>query len=925
MPSAEIPTLEAVRAWLAESPRVAPLMTDLMAGIQAAFPGARAVVSTYLANDDVVQTLVAGPGGGPLASALGAIDAGSGRRSCGPALRGDSPCIVGDVDRDGRWDHDRNVANRHGVRAGWSWRLGPAADPLGTLALYWREPREPTPSELELADEWVVLAAQMLERLGFERLHREDGGRRHDLLFRDLEDGLCIVEVLFDDDDRPVDYRFLEVNDAFEEQTGLANAVGRTARELVPGLDDSWFEMYGAIARTGEPRRFTNEAPAMGRSFEVSAFRFGDPAARQVAILFRDVTERIRAEARLREVEAAARETADRLAFTFEHMTDGFTFIDDAWRAVLVNPVAERLLQRPREELLGRTMWETFPELVGSEVERTYRSVREEGTSASFELYFAPLGHWFEAHVHAVQGGIATFFRQIDERKRAEADLRASEERLRLVARAAADLIWDWDLTRRVLYRGLPGQAVTETTVPDVASWALQVVEAERDQVAESLQDALDGDASAWEATYHMRRSDGSVREVENSCAIVRDSAGTAVRVVGSLADVTERSELEERQARARRLESVGQLTGGVAHDFNNLLTVVLGTSDVLADRLADQPALAHMAGMIRKAAERGADLTRMLLAFARRQPLNPLSTDVGAQLRDLMPLLLRTIGEDVELELVVAPSSPAALIDPHGLEHAVLNLCLNARDAMPTGGKLIIEVEGAELTEAYAAQHEDVTAGAYLRVAVTDTGHGMPPHVLARAFEPFFTTKPPGTGTGLGLSSVFGFVKQSGGHIQVYSEEGSGTAIRMYLPVADDAARAVRRTIEGMDQRGTETILVVEDDELVRVHVVGQLEALGYVVVAAPDGPSAIAVIEARDDIDLLFTDVVMSGGMTGRDLANAAHERRPDLRVLYTSGYTENAIVHHGRLDAGVRLLSKPYDRQALAAAVRAALDEG
>ena len=924
MPSAEIPTLEAVRQWVAGSPRVAPLMTDLMAGIQADFPGARAIVSTYQPDAPAVQTLVAGPGGGPLASALGTVDAAADRRTCGPALLGDSPCIAGDVASDPRWDGDRSIVDAHGVQACWSWRLGPLGDPLGTMALYWRTPREPSDDERDTANDWAALAGQTLERLRFEQRHREDGGRRYDLLFRDLEDGLCIVEVLFDADDRPVDYRFLETNAAFEAQTGLRDAAGRTARELVPELDESWFETYGAIARTGEPRRFTNEATSMGRTFDVSAFRFGDPAARQVAILFRDVTERTRAEARLREVEAAARETADRLAFTFEHMNDGFTLIDEAWRTVLVNPVAEQLLQRPREELLGRSMWDTFPGVIGTDIERAYRMVHDEHRPASLEVYFPQLGHWFDVHAHPVQGGIATFFRVIDDRKRAEADLRASEERFRLVARAAADLVWDWDLMRKVLWRGWAGQPVTESPAADVAAWAERVAEPERASVAASFQAALDGDATAWEGSYHLLRSDGSVREVENSCAIVRDSTGTAVRVVGSLTDVTERRAVEERQARARRLESVGQLTGGVAHDFNNLLTVVLGTTDLLGDRVAEQPALAQMTGMIRKAAERGAELTRMLLAFARKQPLNPLPTDVGAQLRDVMPLVTRTLGEDVEIELLVSPSSPAALIDPNGLEHAVLNLCINARDAMPAGGKLIIEVDAAELSEAYAEAREEVTAGTYLRVAVTDTGHGMPPHVLARAFEPFFTTKAPGTGTGLGLSSVFGFVKQSGGHIQIYSEQGNGTAVRMYLPVADGAIRAVRRHAPGADARGTETILVVEDDDLVRAHAVEQLAALGYEVLAAPDGPSAMAIVEARDDLHLLFTDVVMAGGMTGRDLATAARARRPDLRVLYTSGYTENAIVHHGRLDAGVRLLSKPYDRHALSAAIRAALDE-
>ncbi len=377
--------------------------------------------------------------------------------------------------------------------------------------------------------------------------------------------------------------------------------------------------------------------------------------------------------------------------------------------------------------------------------------------------------------------------------------------------------------------------------------------------------------------------------------------------------------ELNRKLLRAQRMEAVGQLTGGLAHDFNNLLTVIIGSAELLAERLEHDADLLHLADTTRMAAERGGELTRSLLAFARRQPLEPRAADLAAEIGRIEPLLRRTLGAYVECRFELPPGLPPALVDPSQLEAALLNLTLNARDAMPGGGLLTVEVAEAELDAEYAAQNDEVTPGEYLVIAVTDTGHGMPPEVMAQVFEPFFTTKEFGRGSGLGLSMVYGFVKQSQGHVKIYSEAGQGTTVKLFLPRAISAGAARTPPRPTRIGGGTEAVLVVEDDDMVRAHVVGELTLLGYTVLSARDGREAMDILRGDAAIDVLFTDVVMPGGMSGPQLAVSALLLRPGLRVLYTSGYTENAVVHHGRLDPGVVLLSKPYRRQELAEKLR------
>jgi PAS domain S-box-containing protein len=387
--------------------------------------------------------------------------------------------------------------------------------------------------------------------------------------------------------------------------------------------------------------------------------------------------------------------------------------------------------------------------------------------------------------------------------------------------------------------------------------------------------------------------------------------------------DMTEYERTEEQLRQAQKMESVGQLTGGLAHDFNNILMVIMANAEELGEEELPPHVLERIGG-ISNATQRAADLTRQLLAFSRKQPLRPQRININDLVAATGKLLRRTLGEQIEIQSILAGDLWDAEIDRAQLESALVNLSINARDAMPNGGHLLIETSNATLDDDYVLQDPDAAAGDYVILAVTDTGTGMPPDVLDKVFEPFFTTKGVGKGTGLGLSMVYGFIKQSKGHIKIYSEIGRGTSIRLYLPRSDGAQEEIESRRSPSIPRGAERVLVVEDDPQVRASVVRQLQSLGYAVVDVSDGPSALAAFEAAaQPYDLLLTDVIMPGPMNGKMLANEVAIRSPDTKVVFMSGYTENAIIHQGRLDGGVLLLSKPFRKQDLAEILRQALD--
>jgi PAS domain S-box-containing protein len=504
---------------------------------------------------------------------------------------------------------------------------------------------------------------------------------------------------------------------------------------------------------------------------------------------------------------------------------------------------------------------------------------------------------------------------------------RIANHRFEMLARATNDAVRDWDLKTNSVWWNEGFETLfgfrRDENEASIDSWRDRIHPEDRERVSADLEKVMQS-RELWSSRYRFRRRDGTYAHVTDRGQVIRDENGKAVRMLAGMRDITERVGLEDQLRQSQRLEAVGQLTGGVAHDFNNLLTVILGNGELLLEQLENDSLQRELADMIVGAAKNAAELTERLLAFARKQALNPIAVDSNQWVSGMYPLLRRTLGAHIEIEIVPRQGLWQALVDPAQLENALLNLCINARDAMSAGGRLLIETNNVELDQDYASGQADVKPGEYVLIAVTDSGSGIPAEILLRVFEPFFTTKDKGKGTGLGLAMVYGFIKQSGGHVSIYSEPGQGTVVKMYLPrVVEPYAPPPEATGTFRVIHGTETILLVEDDEQVRRLGLSQLKSLGYNVLHARDGVEALEILARDGDIDLLFTDVVMPRGISGRQLADAARQRRPDLKVLFTSGYTEDAIVHHGRLDPGVQLLPKPYRRRELARRIRSILD--
>jgi PAS domain S-box-containing protein len=423
--------------------------------------------------------------------------------------------------------------------------------------------------------------------------------------------------------------------------------------------------------------------------------------------------------------------------------------------------------------------------------------------------------------------------------------------------------------------------------------------------------------------TFTDRRltTTAGVRSVETRMVPITHGNSSPGQILAIIRDVTDTKAREEQVRQLQRMDAVGRLTGGIAHDFNNLLAIIHGNSELLRNRLEEGSDSAEMADDVIGASARGAELVRRLLAFARMQHLEPEAIDLNERLSGLIGLLERSLGENVKVRVKSAKGLWPAIVDPTQVDDAIVNLAINARDAMPGGGTLTIETENVTLDEDYAAHHVEVVPGDYVMLAVSDAGTGMSPDVIARAFEPFFTTKGESQGTGLGLSQVFGWVKQSGGHIKIYSELDHGTTIKLYLPRAEAQSSRKEQPAPARTPTGNETILVVEDNPNVRKTVIRQLHDLGYRTIEAASGAAALDLVKNGTAFDLLLTDVVMPGGITGYQLADQARAERPGLKVLFTSGYTELAAA--GLLDLNQQLLSKPYRKQDLGHAVRTVLD--
>ena len=633
-----------------------------------------------------------------------------------------------------------------------------------------------------------------------------------------------------------------------------------------------------------------------------------------------DVTERKRAEEALRQSEVRFRDFAETASDWFWEMGENlrFTYFSDSYESG----------DRKADWRLGKTRLEITTEDIGQEkwrnhqadleAHKSFRDFRHMGklsdgrtvfTSVSGKPIFDDDGNFVGYR------GTTTDF---TERHRAEEALRRSERRLQMVVESAPLLLFALDREGVFTFSKGAGLKSIGYAPDELVGRSFFELYRDRPDMRDRATRALEGEAVVVHSKFRGL-------DLRVSYSPMLNDEGEIDGLVGVGIDISEQVKLEDQLRQAQKLETVGKLTGGVAHDFNNLLAVIISNLELLDKRLEGDAASRDLTRRAVRAAERGATLIQRLLAFSRKQALNPEVTDLNRLVPGMTQLLQRTLGETIEIEMVLTGGPWHTLVDRGQLESALLNLALNARDAMAVGGKLTIETANVHLDDDYASAHDEVEPGHYVMLAVSDTGVGMAPEVLDLAFEPFFTTKEVGQGSGLGLSMVYGFVKQSEGHIKVYSEIGHGTTAKIYLPRSDeDLADTAEATLSEAEPRGRgEVILVVEDDADVRESTVLVLSALGYTTEDAANAEEALAILVQTPEVALVFTDVMLRGGMSGPDLAREAQGSRPELKVLYTSGYSANAIIHHGRLEEGVELIEKPFRQADLARRLRALLD--
>lgn len=658
--------------------------------------------------------------------------------------------------------------------------------------------------------------------------------------------------------------------------------------------------------------------------------------------------------------------TTERLGRIVEEASsEVYLFAADDFRFLLVNRGARDNLGFSIEELRGRTPWDIKPEICREDFLKLVEPLISGATQRlDFEtVHQRKDGTRYDASIRLQlmqSDGEAVYYaavQDLSELKHAQAALQESTRRLDAILSNTTMAVFMMDEFQHCVFMNNAAEELTGFTLAETQGKTLHEVvhhtypDGRHFPIEECAIDRAfpeDNQTAGEEVFVHK---DGSFYPVGFTASPMRNTSGATIGTIiearnieedlkarAAMASfnstliarveeaIRERTKLEGQLVQAQKMEAVGQLTGGVAHDFNNLLQVIGGNLELLEKDIAGDERTLRRVHNALAGVRRGAELAAQLLAFGRQQALNPKPVNVGRLVRGMDDMLRRTLSETVEIETIISGGLWNCLVDPAQVENVILNLAINARDAMARNGKLTIEAGNASLDEAYAAQHAEVIPGQYVMLAVTDTGSGIPNDILEKVFEPFFTTKGPGQGTGLGLSMVYGFVKQSNGHVKIYSEAGEGTTVRIYLPrtrqheeiLASETPTAPRST-------ANEVILVVEDDDAVRATSVELLSDLGYTILEASNADNGLAIVNSGAKIDLLFTDVVMPGQLKSPELARRAKQKLPSIQVLFTSGYTQNAIVHAGRLDEGVELIAKPFTREGLAQKIRNVLDLG
>lgn len=675
-------------------------------------------------------------------------------------------------------------------------------------------------------------------------------------------------------------------------------------------------------AKGNEPRRLVAHAVAM---HDGDGNKLGAVASMQ------DVTNERLAEQKWKDAE-------ERYRAIFNHTFQFCGLVDLDGTVLEVNDTAIDFAGLTRSELVGLPLWDCYWWQVGEATQTQLKDAYKRACNGEFVRYEVevqgangtrvPIDFSLKP-VADGEGQITKLIaegRDISDKRKAEEALRMNEERYRILYNKTPVMLHSIDRDGRLLSVSdfwldklgyeraeVLGRKSTEFLTPESREMANDILPAFMDTgVCKDIE-------------YQMVSKSGDVIDVLLSAIGERDAGGQIAKSLAVMTDITDRKAVERQFVQAQKMESVGQLTGGLAHDFNNLLGVVLGNLQLIERSVSGDPKATKRVNAALAAVDKGAELTRRLLAFSRRQKLETETVDPNPLIAGMSSLLERTLGESVNLNCHLAEEISRVKTDPTQLESALLNLAVNARDAMPSGGTLTIESENVDLDADYAGWDENIEPGNYVVIAVSDTGTGISKDKIDRVFEPFFTTKEVGKGSGLGLSMVYGFMRQSGGHVRIYSEVGHGTTVRMYLPVDETEIETVgKKTRARLDElTGSETILVVEDQEEVREVAVALLEDLGYTVIEAASGPEGLSALEANPQIDLMFTDIVMSGGMDGTQLAKAAAALRSHLPVVFTTGYAEEAVLQEGEVKAATNLVTKPYNRSELAMKIRAALE--
>jgi PAS domain S-box-containing protein len=738
--------------------------------------------------------------------------------------------------------------------------------------------------------------------------------------------------------DVQADHNYVLVNRKCEEFFGRRRdeIVGRNAQDL---FDKDTADILDArdreLERCGEQKSY-DERPVHDSengiefiSTKRTVIHGDDGKPRYLLSIIDNVTERRRAEEELRRTRAFLDTVIENVPATIIVREAG-----GDRRYVLINRACEEFLGIARDKVIGKTVREVLPPSAAEIVERRDEELLERG-HAIYDLEYLlkrpdKSDRYMTAQRLIVRDDksepmyLLTVIDDVTERRLAQDKLIETSELMRAVIDASpvaisgsvpSGDIFIWNRAAESLFgytaEEAVGRRVIDLIVPDDNLVAFE----------EGRSKAFSGECLR-NVIERRKRKDGSVIDVQLATAPVLSEDGSVRAIVVAIEDITNRKMLEDQLRQSQKMEAIGQLTGGLSHDFNNLLAIIIGNLDLLRDQVGSDPDAMEAVDEALGASLRGADLNRRLLAFARRQPLQPKNVDLNELAAGLTKLLERTLGEHIEIKLSLAGGLWPLVVDPAQLESALTNLVVNARDAMPRGGRLTIGTRNISIDRDYADIHSEVVPGDYVVLEVSDTGTGMPPDVVARVFEPFFTTKDKDKGTGLGLSMVFGFVKQSGGHVQVYSEVGIGTTLRLYLSRAASVGAEAKPAAAVALPRGHETVLAVEDNPGLRRILIKQLEDLGYQVLEAENAQSAMEILKREPRIDLLFTDIVLPGGVNGSELARMAEAMRSDLKVLFTSGFPEAAFGPSGALPAGAMLLGKPYRKDELAQRLRESL---